>query len=282
MPETFDARFPSFDDPGMATRIRPPEAAERFNAAIANMEAVFLARAGASPPPTLDLRPPLPSPLPSEDQQVNFAGWSYRCYVPGIYHAWPLDPDLRDRILRPWMTLLDRAAGQMIQSLHERAGALLTGSIFCVGRIGDANAGCTFPDAITAPMWFGPDSEDCEFVPIVSLAARRPLRAFLIEMIRAHGMNGRLTDFEYWTMAGEPQLPERAVTRLHSPGWVDRIGALRTVTGGKDGVILFLDGGWIPAADHPTFTVAPEMIEPAMRWPAALKRENLLGSAQPA
>ncbi|CAA7624205.1 hypothetical protein [Magnetospirillum sp. SS-4] len=37
--------------------------------------------------------------------------------------------------------------------------------------------------------------------------------------------------------------------------------------------------GWVPAPDHPTFAVTPEMIEPAMRWPAALKRENLLGTA---
>ena len=116
-------------------------------------------------------------------------------------------------------------------------------------------------------------------MPIVSLAARRPLTAFLIEMFRAHGMNGRLTDFEYWTIAGEPLLPEREVTRNHLPGWVDRIGAIRTVTDGTDGVILFLESGWIPAPKHPTFTVTPEMIEPAISWPAALKRENLLGTA---
>jgi hypothetical protein len=279
MTVTFDAPFPPFDAPGMATRIRPPEITERFNAEIARIEATFLARNSTSVPPVLDLRPPLPSPLPTEDQQVNFAGWSYRCYVPGIYHAWPVAPDFRDRILRPWMALLDRASGQMIQSLHERAGALVTGSFFCVGRIGDAYARCTFPDAITVPMWFGPSPEDYEFVPIVSLAARRPLTAFLIEMFRAHGMNGRLTDFEYWTIAGEPLLPEREVTRNHLPGWVDRIGAIRTVTDGTDGVILFLESGWIPAPKHPTFTVTPEMIEPAISWPAALKRENLLGTA---
>lgn len=115
-------------------------------------------------------------------------------------------------------------------------------------------------------MSFSPAPKDYEFVPIVSLAARRPLTAFLIEMIRAHGMNGRLTDLEYWTMAGEPLLPERVVARNHSPGWVNRIGALRTVTNGANGVILFLDSGWIPAPDHPTFTVTLEMIEPAMRW----------------
>jgi hypothetical protein len=76
-----------------------------------------------------------------------------------------------------------------------------------------------------------------------------------------------------------------AAILARQPGWLDEAVTTEEasrITEGTDGVILFLDSGWIPAPDHPTFTVTPEMIEPAIRWPAALKRETLLGTAQPA
>lgn len=256
--------------------IRSRQSAERFSAFIGQLEQNFLQNIGRHLPPILTGYPPFPSPLPQVKTQVNFQGWSYRCYHPGIYHAWPIDPLIHERIMRPWMALFDHATRQMIESLHTRAGPLMTGAIFCVGRIGDGETGYFFADAITAPLWFSSDPNDFEFVPIVSLLARQPLTAFLISMVRAHGMNGRMSELEYWNIAGEGLLPEREITRSHAPGWVERIGTVRTEVNGQEGPTLFLESGWIPEKDHPTFTVTPEMCEPAQNWPIVLKREHIL------
>lgn len=78
-------------------------------------------------------------------------------------------------------------------------------------------------------------------------------------------------------MAGESPLPEQDVTRNHSPGRIARIGALRIYVGEQEGPTIFLESGWVPEPDHPSFKVQPTMTEPASRWPAALKREHLLG-----
>lgn len=141
---------PSVDSSGAS--IRSAQAEEAFHSAIRRMENGFLARNHGVLPQPVEGYPPLPNPLPNVREQINFGGWSYRCYVQGIYYAWPNDTSSSDRYLRPWMELFDRATRQMLQSLDEKAGPLIAGSIFCTGRIGEGKTRTYFPDAITAPL----------------------------------------------------------------------------------------------------------------------------------
>jgi hypothetical protein len=248
-------------------------------AGMAWLEGSFLSRQNAALPPILPMRPPLPSQWPGSFERIDFNGWSYRTLVDGIHYAWPTDPISVDTYLRPWMSVADAALAQMMEYIDRRGGPLLVGVLVFVGQIGDGPTRVYFPDGVTIPMWYGGGSADFEFVPLVALAAPRPLRTLLSEMIRCFAYSGRLTEEEYCRMAGEESSPEEGVTRDEPPGRAERIGhfsaAPDAVTGQRPN--FFLLSGYIAEPDCPTFEVTPDIFTPDERWPAMLKRDNLLG-----
>jgi hypothetical protein len=261
--------------------LRSELAKRTFDAGIAWLRSRSLAEHGEEAPPVIPNRPKLPDRWPAPHERIDFEGWRYRCNVQGLYHAWPIEPHLIDLHFRSWMTLADGVIQRMMTSLDRRGGPLLTGMLIAVGHIGDAPDRIFFPDGIAVPMSYS-TPDDFEFVPIVALTAPDPLRTLLVEMIRCHGYSGRLSEAEYFAMAGEGPSPEEGLTRYHPPGWVQPIGQFESAFASSDSgrrAKTFLGSGYIAEPDYPTFAVNSGMVSQDERWPAMLKRDSLLGAS---
>lgn len=254
-----------------------------FETGLTWLEDSFLARHDAALPAVVPIRPPLPSKWPGSYERVDFNGWSYRTLVEGIHYAWPTDPTSIDTYLRPWMTVANAVLAQMMDYVDRRGGPLLVGALILVGQIGEGPKRVFFPDGFTIPMWYGGGKDNFEFVPVVALTAPRPLRALLTEMIRCFAFSGRITEQEYLRMAGEGPSPEEGITRYEPAGRTARIGHFYAAPVGMTGrrPNFFLGSGYIAEPDYPSFEVTPDMVSSDERWPAMLKRDNLLGTSPP-